>query len=79
MGQRLIFGFGQIIVILLALLPAVLTAAVLVFITQWFAGPAVAVVFATVAVILVLAAELWCGVWWVGRKFEQLDLAEARA
>lgn len=79
MGQRLIFGFGQIIVILLALLPAALTAAVLVFVTQWFAGPAIAVVFATAAVILVLAAELWCGVWWVGRRFEQLDLAEARA
>jgi hypothetical protein len=79
MGQRLIFGFGQIIVILLALLPAVVTAGVLVFITQWFAGPALAVVFATAAVILVLAAELWCGVWWVGGRFEKLDLAEARA
>lgn len=79
MGQRLIFGFGQIIVILLALLPAALTAAVLVFVTQWFAGPAVAVVFATIAVIVVLAAELWCGVWWVGSRFEKLDLAEARA
>lgn len=79
MGQRLIFGFGQIIVILLALLPAVLSAAVLVFVTQWFAGPAVAVSFATIAVIVVLAAELWCGVWWVGGRFEKLDLAETRA
>lgn len=79
MGQRLIFGFGQVIVIVLALLPAVLTAAVLIFVTQWFAGPAVAVVFATLAVIAVLAAELWCGVWWVGGRFEKLDIGEARA
>jgi len=33
------------------------------------------VVFATIAVALVLLAELWCGLWWLGRRFEKLDLS----
>jgi hypothetical protein len=78
MGQRLIFGFGQVLVVLLALIPAVIAAGLLGFIVQAFAGPAVAVAVATVAVILVLIGELWCGVWLVGRRFETLDLVEAR-
>ncbi|ACB74785.1 putative ABC exporter domain-containing protein [Opitutus terrae] len=78
MGQRLIFGFGQVLVVLLALLPAAIAAALLGFIVQAFAGPAIAIVVATIAVILVLVGELWCGVWVVGRRFERLDLVEAR-
>lgn len=79
MGQRLIFAFGQIFVILLALLPAALTAALLVFVTQWLVGPLLSVAFATVAVLLVLLGEVWCGVWWLGERFERFDLsADAR-
>lgn len=78
MGQRLIFGFGQVLVVLLAMLPAAITAGGLIFLTQWFAGPAVAIGLATVAVIVVLLGELWCGVWWVGARFEKLDIVEAR-
>lgn len=80
MGQRLIFGFGQVLVVLLALLPAIGTAALLVFVTQWLVGPALAVIFATVAVALVLLGELWCGLWWLGERFERFDLStEPRA
>lgn len=78
MGQRLIFGFGQVFVVMLAMLPAAITAAVLIFCTQWFAGPAFSVCFATLAVMVVLLGELWCGIWWVGGRFEQLDISEAR-
>ncbi len=75
MGQRLIFGFGQVLVVLLALLPAIGTAAFLVFVTQRLVGPALAVIFATIAVALVLLGELWCGLSWLGGRFETFDLS----
>jgi hypothetical protein len=78
MGQRLIFGFGQVFVVLLALLPGAATAGLLVFSVQWFAGPAIAVIFATLVVMVVLLGELWCGIWWVGQRFEKLDVSETR-
>ncbi|HWA85292.1 MAG TPA: putative ABC exporter domain-containing protein [Opitutus sp.] len=75
MGQRLIFVFGQVFIIVIALLPAAATAALLVFVTQWLIGLAVAIVFATLVVISVIIGEVGCGVWWLGHRFERLDLS----
>lgn len=75
MGQRLIFGFGQVLVVLFALAPAAVGAGLLVFITQWLIGPAAAMIFATLTAIAVLLGELWCGLWWLGRRFERFDLS----
>jgi hypothetical protein len=75
LGQRLIFIAGQLVVILLALLPAALAAFVLVFATQWLIGAPAAVGCAAVAVLVVLVAEVACGLWWLGGRFEQLDLS----
>jgi hypothetical protein len=75
MGQRLIFFFGQVLVVLLALVPAALTAGLLVFITQWLIGPVAALAFASLVVIAVIAGEVACGVWWIGGRFERLDLS----
>jgi hypothetical protein len=75
MGQRLIFVFGQLIVILLALCPAVVGAALVIFASQWLIGASAAVILATVLALTVLGAEVWCGIWWLGQRFEQLDLA----
>ena len=75
MGQRLIFVFGQFLVIVVVLLPAAAAAALLVFATQWLVGPVVAVMFATVAVLAVLIGEIWCALWWLGGRFEKLDLS----
>ena len=75
MGQRLIFVAGQMLVIVLALLPAVLGCALIIFATQWLIGLAAAVVFSALLAIAVLAAEIWCGLWWLGDRFEKLDLA----
>jgi hypothetical protein len=75
MGQRLIFVFGQMFVLLLALLPLVLAAVVLILAFSWLIGAAAAVVLATVAVLAVLVGELWCGLWLVGERFEKLDLS----
>jgi hypothetical protein len=75
MGQRLIFVGGQFLVLLFALMPAALGAGLLVFATQWLIGPIAALAFATLAVLVILVAEVWCGLWWLGERFEQFDLS----
>ena len=75
MGQRLIFVFGQFIVILTALLPASLTAFALIFATQWLIGAPAAIALATLVVLVVLAGEVWCALWWLGERFERLDVS----
>lgn len=74
-GQRMIFFFAQLVMMALALLPAAALATLLVPILQWLAGPIVAVLVASGAVILVLLAEIAGGVWWLGQRFETLDLS----
>ncbi|MCR6654941.1 MAG: putative ABC exporter domain-containing protein [Opitutus sp.] len=75
MGQRLIFGFGQIFVVLLALLPAGGGAALVMFIINALVGPAAATIAGTVVASVVLIAELWCGLWLVGSRFERFDVS----
>lgn len=77
MGQRLIFVGGQMLVILFALLPAVLAVVALVFINRQLIGApvALAVGFAIAAVLVILVAEVGCGLWWLGQRFEKLDLS----
>jgi hypothetical protein len=75
MGQRLIFVFGQLLVILLSLFPAVLGAALVIFASQWLIGASAAVVLGTVVALTLLGAEVACGLWWLGERFEKFDLA----
>ncbi len=89
-GQRLIFVFGQFLTTLLALIPAVLAAGLALVCTfGWrhlisgesahFLSPG-GLVLATFLALAVLGAELWCGIWWLGRRFERFDLSsELRA
>ncbi len=75
MGQRLIFGLGQMLVLLFALLPLVFAAVVFVAAFYWLIGLVAAVVLATAAVLVVLAGEVWCGVWLIGERLEKMDLS----
>ncbi|MEI6861589.1 MAG: hypothetical protein WCL04_04990, partial [Verrucomicrobiota bacterium] len=75
MGQRLIVVFGQLLVLLLALLPAGLSGLVLIVAFQWLIGAGPAIALATVAVLVLLGGELWCGIWLLGQRFEKIDLA----
>ena len=75
LGQRLIFVAGQFLVILFALLPAALGAFLLIFATQWLIGSVAAVACAGVAVLAILVGEVWCGLWWLGERFEKFDLS----
>ena len=75
MGQRVIFGFGQILAMVFALLPGVLMAGGLIFLTQWLIGLTAAVILATLSVLVILVAEVWLGLWWLGQRFEKFDLS----
>jgi hypothetical protein len=78
-GQRLIFALGQMLVLLVALLPAA-GAFVGVFFLLYFAfGPAAAVPLAAFAATIILAAEAGFGVMLLGKLFEQFDVTEEHA
>ncbi len=74
-GQRMIFFFAQLLTMAFALLPAVGVGALIVVISSHFIGTTVAVTIATLFVLAVLLAEVWCGVWLLGQRFEKLDLS----
>jgi len=79
-GQRLIFVFGQLLVILLSLFPAILGAALVIFASQWLIGACAAVILGSLVALTILGAEVACGLWWLGERFEKFDLAtELRA
>ncbi len=76
-GQRLIFALGQLLALLLALLPAA-AAFVGVFFLLNFAsfGPATAVLPASLAATMILAVEAGFGVMLLGKLFERFDVTE---
>lgn len=74
-GQRLIFFFAQLLTMVFALLPAVTMAGLLGFIAWNLVNPMTAIAAATIATLLVLLAEVGCGLWWLGERFEKLDLS----
>ena len=75
-GQRLIFALGQMLVLLVALLPAA-GAFVGIFFLLYFAfGPAAAVPLAAFAATIILAAEAGFGVMLLGKLFERFDVTE---
>lgn len=76
MGQRLIFFFGYVVVLLVALVPAALCGGVMAFIAHWIGGPIVAILATTFTASAVLSAEFAAAVWWLGERFEQFDLSQ---
>jgi hypothetical protein len=79
-GQRMIFFFAQLLAMVIALLPPAGLAALLIFILQWLLGPTAAVALASLMILAVLVGEIGCTLWWLGQRFERLDLsAELRA
>ncbi len=75
LGQRMIFFFAQLLMMLVALIPAMAFATALFFIGHWLAGPIPALLLAVGVVVAVLAAQVAFGVWLLGRRFERLDLS----
>jgi ABC-2 type transport system permease protein len=75
MGQRLIFFAGYVIVLLVALLPAVVCGGIAAFALNWIIGKFAAVVAATVVGSIILTGEFATTVWWLGERFERFDLS----
>jgi len=88
MGQRLIFMFGQLATFLLVLVPAGLGAFAAFFCTKglFFAispvvrsapdhATAPALLASALAIVTIFGGEIWFGVWWLGERFEKLDIA----
>jgi hypothetical protein len=75
LGQRIIFLVGQLLVTVVAVVPAALTFAVMFFLGQWLVGFLLAAVLAVAAAFSLLALEAWLGVRWLGSRFEHFDLS----
>lgn len=75
MGQRIIFMTGQLLITVLAVIPAAIAASIVFFIAQFVAGFLVAGILATAVICAVLGIEAWLGVRWLGARFEHFDLS----
>jgi hypothetical protein len=75
MGQRMIFGVGQLVIAVFVAAPAALAAALIVFSSQWAVGAAAAMVLALLAVLVILGSELAVALWWLGERFTRIDLS----
>jgi hypothetical protein len=75
-GQRLVFALGQLLVLVLALLPAAITFLGVFFLLKLALGYAAAVPFAALVAAIILAVEGGFGVMLLGRLFERFDVSE---
>ncbi len=75
MGQRIIFAFGQMFVLVAALLPAGLVFLISFLLAKIALAPAAAVPIGAFFAAVVLAAEAWLGLLWLGKLFEKFDLS----
>ena len=75
-GQRLILALGQMLFLVVALLPAGLAFLGVFFLLRLFLDPALAVPFASVVAAIVVAAEGGVGVMLLGTLFERFDVAD---
>ena len=74
-GQRLIFGVMQLFFALLVVVPAAGAAALVIFSSQWVVGVSASVILGAIAVLAILVSEAVVGLWWLGDRFEKLDLS----
>jgi ABC-2 type transport system permease protein len=75
MGQRLIFMVGQLLVFIVALIPAAALFAGVFFLVKWLVGIATAIPLASIAAAVVLGAEAAAGVALLGWLFERFDVS----
>jgi hypothetical protein len=75
MGQRLIFMIGQLVVFIVAMIPAVALFAGVFFLVNWLVGMATAIPLASAAAALVLGAEAAAGIALLGWLFERFDVS----
>jgi ABC-2 type transport system permease protein len=74
-GQRLIFMIGQMLVFMVALMPAAALFAGVFFLVKMLVGMAIAIPLASVAAAIVLGAEAAAGVALLGWLFNRFDVS----
>lgn len=74
-GQRLILLLGQLLVFILAVLPAALAFAVVALFFRYFQLLLMGIPLASVAAAAILATEVAIAIWFLGRIFERFDLS----
>jgi hypothetical protein len=74
-GQRLIFMIGQLLVLLVALVPAAALFAGVFFLGKMMLATAIAIPLASIAATLVLAAEAALGIMLLGWLFDRFDVS----
>jgi hypothetical protein len=75
-GQRIIFVAGQLLITVIATVPAVIGAALIFLVTQWLIGVTAAAVLSGVMAFAILCVETLVSVRWLGGRFENFDLSE---
>jgi hypothetical protein len=78
-GQRLIFMLGQMLVFVVALIPAAALFAGVFFLVKLLLGTATAIPLASIAAAIVLAVEAGLGVLLLGWLFERFDVSAETA
>jgi ABC-2 type transport system permease protein len=75
-GQQIILVFGQMLVLIVSLLPAGIAFAALFFGSSFFLGNSMGLFLGGIAAAVVLAGEAALGIKLLGGVFERLDLSE---
>ena len=75
-GQRMIFMFGYILALLVALVPPVLLAGGSFALGYWLGTPLVAVLLATVVALAALAVEYGAALLWLGGRVDRFDVSQ---
>lgn len=75
MGQRLLMMAGNLLVLLVVLLPAACIMGLGLLMAQyWFHGSMPVVALTTVLAAALLFFEVWLGIRFLGRQFEKIDV-----
>jgi ABC-2 type transport system permease protein len=77
MGQRMIYFVAQLLTMVVVLLPASGMAVVVIMLMHYVFGlnGAVSVACAAVPMLAVLIGEIAVGMWWLGQRFEAIDVS----
>ncbi len=78
-GQRMIFAVGQLLALLLALVPVSLAFGAVYFPLKMMIGPVVPILFASLAAAIVLSVEAGLGVLLLGKLFDRFNVTEEPA
>jgi Putative ABC exporter len=74
-GQRLVFFFGQVLVLAISLVPAAIAYAIVFYLLRALLGPAPALTLGAMVATVVLVVEAALGVLLLGKLFERFDLS----